>query len=67
MARRHHERDGFRARSRRHREAAIGSMQPAGQRAYVLNDVVEPLLHRADLLSQLLRIGHAATSEHGKG
>lgn len=67
MARRHHEQDGFRVRSRRHREPAIGSMQPAGQPAYVLDDVVEPLLRRADLLSQLLRIGHAAASEHGKG
>ncbi|AVH54843.1 hypothetical protein C4B68_02425 [Streptomyces dengpaensis] len=59
MAARHHESDGFPACSRRHREASVGSVQPAGERIQVRYDVVDPLLRRADLLSQLLRIGYA--------
>ncbi|MGP4090009.1 hypothetical protein [Streptomyces sp. KR55] len=37
----------------------MGSPQSAGEPVYVRGDVVEPLLRRADLLSQLLRIGYA--------
>lgn len=37
----------------------IGSPQPAGERVLIAQDVVETLLSRADLLSQLLRIGYA--------
>ncbi|MFD3504376.1 hypothetical protein ACFWWT_40495 [Streptomyces sp. NPDC058676] len=52
-----HESDGFLACSRRHGEAAIGSGQTAGEPVDVICEVVVPLLRRADLLSQLLRIG----------
>ncbi|MDQ0605017.1 hypothetical protein QF037_009362 [Streptomyces canus] len=58
MAARRDDKDGP-ARFRRHGEAAIGCLQPAGERVHVTQEVVEPLLRRADLLSQLLRIGYA--------
>ena len=59
MAACHDDSGGFPARSRRHGEALIGSPQPAGERVLIAQDVVETLLCRADLLSQLLRIGYA--------
>ncbi|MFI1358076.1 hypothetical protein ACH4TV_31500 [Streptomyces sp. NPDC020898] len=59
MAARRDDSDGFPARSRRHGEAAIESLQTAGQRVHVRQEVVEPLLRRADLLSQLLWVGYA--------
>ncbi|CAM5711479.1 hypothetical protein AQI96_26350 [Streptomyces canus] len=59
MAARHGDAEGFPNRSRRHGEAPIGSLQPAVERVHARQEVVEPLLRRADLLSQLLRIGYA--------
>lgn len=50
---------GFRARSRPYGEAPPGSPQPAGEPVHITQEVVEPLLRRADLLRQLLRIGYA--------
>jgi hypothetical protein len=57
MAARPHESDGFPACSRRHGEATVGSRQSDGESIDVTCDVVLPLLCRADLLSQLLRMG----------
>jgi plasmid replication initiation protein len=39
--------------------ATAGTWQPAGDHVHVRQDVVETLLRRADLVSQLLRIGYA--------
>jgi len=50
---------GFPARSRRNGAAPLGSLECAVERVRVRQEVVEPLLRRADLLSQLLRIGYA--------
>jgi hypothetical protein len=47
------------ARFRKHGETPIGSLRPAGERVHITQEVVEPLLRRADLLAQLLRIGYA--------
>lgn len=49
---------GFPAHSRRNGAAPIGSLESAVERVHVRQEVVEPLLRRADLLSQLLRIGY---------
>ncbi|MFH9188462.1 hypothetical protein [Streptomyces sp. NPDC017673] len=57
MAARRDDSDGFPACSRRRDEDVIGSLQPAGEGVHVTQEVVELLLHRADLLAQLLRIG----------
>ncbi|MFJ6393795.1 hypothetical protein ACIQJT_40155 [Streptomyces sp. NPDC091972] len=57
MAVRSDDSDGFSARSRTHGEDPVGNLQPAAERVHVARDVVEPLLRRADLLGQLLRIG----------
>jgi hypothetical protein len=59
MAARRDDAEGFPNRSRRPGEAPIGSLQSAAERVHVRQEVVEPLLRRADLLSQLLRIGYA--------
>ena len=50
---------GFPAHSRRNGAAPFGRLQSAVERVDVKQEVVEPLLRRADLLSQLLRIGYA--------
>lgn len=49
---------GFPAHSRRNGAAPFGSLEIAVERVHVRQEVVEPLLRRADLLSQLLRIGY---------
>lgn len=59
MAARGDDSEGFPSRSRRHGQTPVGSLQPAVERVHVRQEVVEPLLRRADLLSQLLRIGYA--------
>ena len=51
--------DGLPPPSRGHGGTSAWSPQPAGERVRVMPEVVEPLLRRADLLSQLLRIGYA--------
>ncbi len=59
--------DGFPPPSRRRGGgASAGSPQPAGQRIHVMPEVVEPLLRRADLLSQLLWIGYAGDPQGQK-
>ncbi|WSQ12869.1 hypothetical protein OG604_36705 [Streptomyces sp. NBC_01231] len=57
MAARRDDSDGVPARSPAHGEDPIGSLQPAAERVHLTQEVVEPLLRRADLLAQLLRIG----------
>ncbi len=57
MAARSDDSDGFPAPSRTHGEDPIRSMQPAAEGVNLAREVVEPLLRRADLLAQLLRIG----------
>ncbi|TQJ37001.1 hypothetical protein FBY34_8768 [Streptomyces sp. SLBN-115] len=57
MAARRDYSDSFPARSHRHGEYPPGSLRPEGDRVHVTQEVVEPLLRRADLLAQLLRIG----------
>ncbi|WP_406155006.1 hypothetical protein OG806_02520 [Streptomyces sp. NBC_00882] len=59
MAARRDTSEGFPNCSRRRGEAPIGSLQSAVERVDVRQEVVEPLLRRADVLSQLLRIGYA--------
>ncbi|MDH6436559.1 hypothetical protein M2158_005099 [Streptomyces sp. SAI-144] len=59
MAARRDDSEGFPNHSRRPGEAPIGSLQSAAERVHVRQEVVEPLLRRADLLSQLLRLGYA--------
>ncbi|MEU1194079.1 FCD domain-containing protein [Streptomyces sp. NPDC005859] len=59
MAARRDDADGCSARFRRHGGAPAGGLQSARERVHVTREVVEPLLRRSDLLSQLLRIGYA--------
>jgi hypothetical protein len=49
---------GFPAHSRRNGAVPFGRLESAVERVHVRQEVVEPLLRRADLLSQLLRIGY---------
>ncbi|MFG2026313.1 hypothetical protein [Streptomyces sp. NPDC048825] len=58
MAVRHHESDGFPVCSRG-TGGAVESMRSAGEGVCATCEVVEPMLRRADLLYQLLRIGYA--------
>jgi hypothetical protein len=51
-----HGADSYSEHSRKPGKAAVGRA-PVGGRVHVTCEVVEPLLRRADLLSQLLRIG----------
>lgn len=59
MARRHGKPDGFPVRLWSQGEVAGGSKQFAEERVHLASEVVAPLLRRADLVSQLLRIGYA--------
>ncbi|GAB2865289.1 hypothetical protein GCM10027074_35810 [Streptomyces deserti] len=56
MAVRHHGADDFPVCSRLHGAGVIGSMHSAGAGVCAMCDVVEPVLRRADLLTQLLRM-----------
>ncbi|GAB2971851.1 hypothetical protein GCM10023080_039740 [Streptomyces pseudoechinosporeus] len=59
MAIRDEESDGIPECSQRRGDAAVGSLQSAAERVSVVGEVVELLLSRADLVSQLLVIGYA--------
>lgn len=62
MAARRDGSDGLTGGSRVSGVASGGSPQPAAERVHVTLEVVEPLLRRADLLSQLLWIGYGRDS-----
>ncbi len=65
MARRDRKPACFPACSQRHGNAGMARTQSAGEPVCVMCEVVEPLLRRADLLSQLLQLGCAyGTQEH---
>lgn len=57
MTVRHHEAGGSPRSQRDGQEAVVVSVQPVAEGAHISSEVVEPLLRRADLLSQLLSIG----------
>lgn len=59
MAALHDVPDGFPAHSGRRGAAPVEGLWAPGEHVHVTRDVVEPLLRRADLLSQILRLGYA--------
>jgi hypothetical protein len=59
MAARHEESEGSVAHPRRRDEGRAGGVPPGGEPVSLRDEVVRSLLLRADLLSQLLKIGCA--------